>query len=1108
MNAALDPRQSVVVAASAGTGKTWTLVSRIVRLLLDGAEPGGILALTFTRKAAAEMRARIDQRLAELARLEGAALDAALTSLGLVPTAALRERAAGLQRALLFHPWPPRLMTLHAFSQDLLQRFPVEAGVPLGFEVLEAESAACEAAWQSLLERLRPPASGAETEALQQLARQGLSETRLRALVIDFLAHRGEWWAWCAQQDPALPPLPALAAQLDRQLGLPAAREALAHLQGEAFRARCKILARQAERLGGLRYLKRDRLDALLEAPPADRLAAAREALFKSEGGPYALALTRAHQKQLSETEQAHLEQLHRELVAETEAALEAARSLQLAERTLAGATLGSAALAIYERQLRSSRKLAFADIEWYAGRLLATAGSATWVRYKLDQKIEHLLIDEFQDTSPSQWRLLLPLLEDLASEAPERGRSVFLVGDTKQSIYGFRRAEPALMAEAGEWLQSRLGAVPLQLEASRRSAPAIIDLVNAVFAEPARAEALAFRPHQTTRGSAWGWVELAVQPTLPAAAANDDETLRDPLLQPYAEDSQTRAQLEAQLVARRIEALLASRVAVDDEHGSRALGPGDILVLMRSRAQAGAFERALAERGIPFVGSSRGALLDTVEGQDLIALLRWIEAPHRALELATVLRSPLFGASDEDLLWLQAHGGWRGLRERAPEQLPSAALREAREQLTRWRARADLPVHDLLDALIDEGEIAARYEAALPPARAARVRGNLGALAQLALEADAGRYPSLGRFLFQIEQRRRREADAPDEAPPPGGGGQVRLMTIHAAKGLEAAAVFLVGTVRKEQNQTPAWWVEWPREAAAPTTWLAGVSREERDRHVHALLERQRRRSQREEWNLLYVALTRARHFLHISACAGSHLPLAGSAYEAVQQGFARLGVDLQAAGPWCYGHWGQPAIEAAAAPSAALPPLRLRLPPRSPRAAPLGVHDAAAAREGEAVHRLLQALAEGWPLTEALRDLPGPVPGSEERHRWETEARALFSAPALAGFFAAPALRAAWNELALDEDGRRLVIDRLVDDGEQLWVLDYKRLSSQDAGTAMARYGEQLRRYAARVAMLWPGRRVRAALVFTRSRDWRELPLPPPAPAPGASPAADADS
>jgi ATP-dependent helicase/nuclease subunit A len=347
--------------------------------------------------------------------------------------------------------------------------------------------------------------------------------------------------------------------------------------------------------------------------------------------------------------------------------------------------------------------------------------------------------------------------------------------------------------------MQAHLDAHQETLSLSRRSAPAIIEWVNALFAQELIRD---FPVHGTTR-QGWGRVELSALVTPDVEDGDDPPPFRNPLTTPRPDPENTRALREGRLIAQRIRKLVDARWEIEAQGQRRALSYGDVLILTRNRTHLRAMEQALTESDIPFTGAARGTLLKTAEAGDISALLRFLLSPIRNLELAHVLRSPMFSVSNDDLIELAKTARRNQTRWLAAlnEPADSSTLLRAQTLLGQWLQLArQLPVHDLLDKIYSGGDLAARYEAALPPSQSARVRGNLNAFLQMALESDSGRYPSLSGFLEELSQRGR-GGDAPDETPPIAANDQVRILTVHGAKGLEAPAVFIAQTGSVNSN-------------------------------------------------------------------------------------------------------------------------------------------------------------------------------------------------------------------------------------------------------------------------------------------------------------------
>ncbi|MGD8875641.1 MAG: UvrD-helicase domain-containing protein, partial [Gammaproteobacteria bacterium] len=902
---AADPARNATVHASAGTGKTWLLVTRIVRLLLADAQPENILAVTFTRKAAAEMQQRVTERLRGLAGAAPDTLDAMLQQYGITPDAAVRARAARLYEALLFNPYALRATTFHAFCQELLQRFPLEAGVAPGFAISEATGILEQSAWDALVAQTATYPDSPVARALDRLVAgcDGLGSTR--SALCSFLAHRSDWWAFTqGQREPLqfasrrLTDLLEVAVDTEPLDGFPTAalREDLQEFAALLGRNTTKTNTAHADSLA-------QALATPLE--PAAFLSAVTPVFFRTDGEPRERKAAAAQQKRLGTAGETAFLALHDRCVNALLELRDRRARCNTLHNTLAWYTAGMELLTHYQRIKQEQRALDFADLEWLACELLNRSEHASWVQYKLDSRIDHLLVDEFQDTNPTQWRLLLPLLQELAAGRDERGRSVFLVGDRKQSIYSFRRANPALLEEASAWLQQHLQAQRYPLDASRRSAAAIVDCVNAVFGTaPLQAHLAGFNPHSTHLPDMYGHVELLplAGDTVATDTAGEQPGLRNPLQAPRPDPVDRRHYLEGAALAARMQDLVCSNTLITVADGIRRLHYGDIMVLLRQRTHATAYEQALRDAGIPYLSASKGMLLDNLEVRDLEALLRLLVSPYDNLALAQVLRSPVFGLQSEQLLPLagQPGGTWYEHLARLAARAESPYDR-VYAMLSRWRELAgQVPVHDLLDRIFHEAELLPRYVAAFPEALRPRVHASLTRFIELALEVDNGRYPSLPRFLDQLERLRQSQQDQPDESPPAGAdGSRVRIMTIHAAKGLEAPVVFLadMATAPRDRNAHAAL-VDWPGDRERPRQFLLTPRRADLDPASRVLLENQAREQSREDANLLYVAITRARQYLYISASAptrGSDLGWYGLLRDALQ------GWEKNAAGnPW----------------------------------------------------------------------------------------------------------------------------------------------------------------------------------------------------------------
>lgn len=1112
---ATRPGVDASVHASAGTGKTWLLVTRVVRLLLEGANPDSILAVTFTRKAAAEMEQRIVERLQELAFADPQALAEELQQAGIDCGPDTRERAPRLYEELLCNPRRLRCTTFHALCQELLQRFPLEAGVPPGFEVIEKTGQLEQAADDALLAITAHRPDDPVSVALDTLVAGcgGLSNARqaLRA----FVNQRSDWWAW-TQDEPGDERAFAFACKrLAQFLDIDPSADPLAAFPGGPQRA---ALGEFAGLLANNKTATNLKLaDTLACALAADTSGAAfLEAItpvFMTQAGtPRAYQRSKAQTTRLGAEREARYYELLENICNELLALRDSCARHQSCANGSAWYRAGIALLSHYQRIKREQRVFDFADLEWRACDLLNRSEHASWVQYKLDARIDHLLVDEFQDTNPTQWRMLLPLLEELAAGNDERQRSVFVVGDRKQSIYGFRRANPALLATAARWIKDHRNGRSYPLNKSRRSAGAVMECVNAVFSMPSTAALLAdFSSHDTHLPDVFGHVELlplSNHEIEPAGAGETGGELRNPLLAPRVLDEDMRYRHEGELIAAQIQQLMENGATVEKGDAISKLGYGDIMILLRQRTHAEAYEQALRDAGIPCLAASRGLLLENLEVRDLVALLNCLISPYDNLALAQVLRSPLFGLDSEQLLALPGEDGrhwYARLQQLAAEG--AAPWRAIHALLAGWRTLAgQLPVHDLLDRIFHEGEVLQRYESAFPATLHPRVRASLTRFIELALELDNGRYPSLPHFLDLLNRLRQSDQDQPDESSPDDSqGDRVRLLTVHAAKGLEAPVVFLADAATRPRDRSAySAAVNWPDEAARPDIILLAGKAAQRDSRTATLLEQQVTAARCEDANLLYVALTRARQYLFISgSCKPSTRDTGwyGMAAQAMQD------CELTASGnPHFHSGTKKPAapqqdrqtravpvppgLAGAIAPAATS---RLIAPSRHSLATQSGHPDSDGRTRGIAIHLMLERLARAGETDEdsvfghVAAQLERTPDDAELLSCW-TEALAVRKHPAFAPLFDSADGQAAYNEVPVQylEQGNMVhgIIDRLVVNDGDILLIDYKTHQHATPATLdqlAGNYLEQMRYYTRAVTRLWPQHSVRSGLLFT---------------------------
>ncbi len=1055
---ACDPVRSCVVEACAGSGKTWMLVARMLRALLEGAEPHELLAITFTRAAAGEMRERLGEWVARWAapRSSHAERVIALKERGLDTDRAelLAPRLGALQGRLLGQGRPVEIRTFHAWFSQLLRSAPLDLLEGLGLqpdmalvEDIEAHRPAVFRAFHGVV--LRDAALAEDFRALT--AERGRSQV-------------GKWLlaAWHRRVEIEL----ADEAGVLAQSVVPAAT-VWPRLERVDDPAEVVRDAEWRHRLGALsarlargKALSQKAAVGLQSAIASDEARTAFEcawaALHTEKDTP------RKHLEPsalLDETLEA-LALLARQ-IAQHDAHVEHKRMARLARVLLAE-------YAVYKR----ARGLAdMADLERCALALLRDGELSGWVQERLDTRVRHLFIDEFQDTNPLQWHALHAWLSAYAGAgggtSGQRPPSVFMVGDPKQSLYRFRGAEPRVFEEAARFVVDGLDGRRLACDHTRRNAPAVVAAINAVFQAAEHEGAFSgFRAH-TTEVEADGAdaVSRLGRVERPAKAARDgsaDPVWRDSLLAPRQAAEELLREHEAALVG----AGIAATAAVSRH------GPGSVQVLARRRQPLRFAAAALQAARLGHGPVEDGVLMESTEAQDLVALLDVLVSPQHGLSLARTLKSPLFGAGDEDLLAVAEAAGapagwWRALQRL---EAPGPALSRARGLLAAWaEASRRLPPHDLLDRIVHEGDLKARTLAAVPAEQRPLALDAIDAMLAQALMLDGARYATPYGFVRALKRR-------VVKAPVPMRSEAVRLMTIHGAKGLEADTVFVMDAdPEATRPEMTTLLIDWPVESERPVRCAFVYSESRCPPSLEGLLAHEQQAREREAMNALYVAMTRARRRLVFSATA----PLAPGPGPSWWQRLEPV------ATPW------QPDLPPGVEPLAAAAPVTLPMPPSWRRERPAtpvpraSERDAAAARLGRAVHRVLEWSVDGSAGRSTRLDELAAAAALEFDADPAAVARSAGTVLASAEcrrFFDPHGLLWSGNEVTVAEGGEVLRIDRLVllaGAPPTWWVLDYKL---HHAPESLAAYRGQLLRYAAAVAQAEPGAPVRCAFITGR--------------------------
>ncbi len=1130
---ASDPTSSVFVAANAGSGKTHVLAQRVIRLMLDGApggvDPSRILCITFTKAAAANMAARVYDRLRSWIALDDEALDAAMGELGVTAIdPAKRARARALFAAALETPGGLKVQTIHGFCTRLLQQFPFEANVAARFAVLDdrSQTEMFERATMAVLLRAAAAPDSQLGGALRRAVTEAADSTvrdRLRQAIQE-REKIARWLEGAGSVEQAMAQLSAAfgiapdddLAMVEKEIvdgpHLPAAEWAAV---AAAFMAGSPNDKAQSARL-----LK------ALAAPAALRLETYLAVFFTETNGPRQSVIT----KTLARADPALAIRVAAEK-ARLEILVERRKGIVCRDRTAALMTLAREVIAVYGAEKDRRGLLDYDDLIDKAGAML-DAVNPSWVHYKLDLGLDHILIDEAQDTSEKQWRIVRQLVAEFAAGAGARGlisRTLFAVGDEKQSIFSFQGAAPRMYDEMRRHFallfeSSEIGWRHVRFDHSFRSGPNVLGAVDAVFASADIRRSItadeAGMPGHLALPAAlpglveiWPLIEAEPRPAMEAWDAPFDAL----------PESSPRAKLAAK-IAQTVRGWIARGEPLGAAR--RPLTAGDVLVLVRQRGPLfEAIIRALKNAGVAVAGADRLVLTEHIAIVDLMALADALLLPQDDLALAIALKSPLFGL-DEDHLFELAWNRRVSLRE----TLAARAVEK--------------PVFAAADALLSRcAEMARRatpfafFAWLLGPEQGRRrIFARLGVEAadaleeflELALDHERREPPSLQGFLAWL-----RAADAVVKRDMEIDRDEVRVMTVHGAKGLEAPVVILADTTTPPAGPHGPGLLVVPQPRSAPDTppCLVWPGRKPDDvAAVAAARARARQDAEDEHRRLLYVAMTRAAERLVVCGCQGLVHRQAGCWYDLVRNGlsgspgFAEVGegeerigryrlvpdlVDLppgvprEAERPPQLPAWLAAPVPADVAPALTLTPSTAYEETAAPRRFAAGGQDARRAlARGRLVHRLMQSLPEIAPAERAAAGRhyltrAGAAFEVDQRERMLAGVLGLLGDARLAPLFAAGSRAEVPIVGRLARPGRPDIhvsgqIDRLAVTDDAVLIADYKtnQLVPASVGEAPQAYVDQLALYRAVLGRIYPGRTVRAAVVWTEAPSVMEFP------------------
>lgn len=1110
----IAPRAHAWVSANAGSGKTYVLSRRVLRLLLDGAQPEAILCLTYTKAAAAEMRHRVTTILAGWAGVDDVKLESDLTELlSARPSAAETLRARSLFAHALDTPGGLKINTIHAFCEAVLQRFPREAGVPVNFAVIEERAAADllkDAREETLAEGLTAP--DATGDAVRTLF-AALSDSQIETALAHCLANARKLGAILSNPEASI-------GALTQSLGLRPG-ETLEKFEAEALAGMLVPVSDWPKIFAicppdGEKKRFEDKLDRIDPATPT--LKELFGAYLKADGTVPAkfpksdFAKRDAGLADRLAAEAARLAQCH-----------DRRRALVIAENSAALTRVLAAIVSRYEAQKRARSLMDFDDLVARTAQLLADKSLGPWVRYKLDAGIDHILVDESQDTNPEQWAVIDALIDDFFSGqgAAVRPKTVFAVGDPKQSIYSFQGAEPRLFVEKGRLLQRQAAGVgqswhDATLRTSFRTLREILDGVDAVFNRSDIATALLAEPggisHESARTLTGGQIEIWPPLENPEAPSLGADWPTAPL-----EGLASASRQLANRIADTIAGWIATRAPLGPR--GRAIRPEDILILVQKRQ--GIFPeivRALKLRNIASPGADRLPVSAHIAIDDLLGLADVLLNPSDDLALSAILRSPLFYLSEDELYQL-AQG--RGAGERVWDRLKASELpiaREAYARLKSLRSRLDFdrPYEFFAHVLYAMGGLK-QFHARLGE----EVDEVIAEFLDLALEHETSDQPSLTGFLAAM-----RASDIVIKRDLAANAAGVRVMTVHGAKGLEAPIVILADAATKPKGVSDT--VYFGSHNGAQFLLYCP----NKDAHCAASLPLRGEleiRAQSEYWRNLYVAMTRAEDALYVAGVKAETTKIEETWHGAIRMALESQSETLLDANGEPLGlRYPEIAITRPSAPSVdtdgrtSLLPLILPAITRSRPVSALTpsrsddmatgegglttlvetLLDARSAKNrGVALHALLQHLSSvpqdiradvamdaAHTLLPDRPDLAEPV---------ASRALSILDAPHLAPLFGADSraevpfsVQAFANGQPVRLEGR---IDRLVVSSDRVLIVDYK----SDAAIPVTpdavppAYLRQLGLYAKVAARLFPGHAIATAILWTATQEVMTLRL-----------------
>lgn len=1094
LDTSTHPQHNANVFASAGSGKTWLLITRICRLLLAGAEPQHILAITFTRKSAAEMRARLFDKLESWSVMSESELSKELSSIKETVNSDTIKKARSLYEKLLFSDQAIRISTFHAFCEEIIRAFPLESELPTTFELTEHAHIYSNQAWQRLLSTSEQTGKSKLREAMHTLFDFCFGLNGSKTALLSFLNARSEWRAFTKQAKDAVS---FAHSEMINKTGKAQNDNYQFCFESDEFSASLKQYY-QILRLSPAKTYQgwADKIEPLLSLHNqyADtHLSTLQSVVLTNDKNPRKLTISKAWQKLISPQQSDFLIKTHQEFAEKILQLLDNKIHVHLLNANHAWFYAGRELLQQYQHIKFEHGVIDFNDLEWETYRLLQQEDHALWVQYKLGQRIHHFLVDEFQDTNPIQWQLLKPLIESSHDQHQLQTSSLFLVGDIKQSIYRFRGANPEIQTLASNWSQQELNSQLLTNDHSWRSSPAIIDCVNQLFSHPSISQQFcSFQNHSYQHQDRWGFFKI--HPLIEIDNKQDQEDFRHPLTTSRENSEETAHYQEGALIAQEISQLIENQTPIYDGEKIRSAEFSDILILTRTRSHLDELKAGLMSASIPIHANDATHLLDYLEIRDMLALLTSLVDPYDDLAFTHMLSSPIFNIDEQHLIELQkiTADTWKQKLEIISTETESDhPLNIVNAKLHEWKQFTDrIPVHDLLNYIFSSWNILYRYRAAIPNSESQHICARLNQFLQQSLEIESGRYSSISRFIRKIKETNPEALFVSDNENT----NAVEIMTVHGSKGLESPILFIAdsGPSTEPPEQFSAI-TQWPAASDTPDVFMLGCKKSSMSNAAQQLKEVTQ--SSNEGLNLLYVALTRAKQILIMTGV---------NAKRSSQEGWhsqccAALEIEKDSVEAWLHEHHTKPTLDNIESPT---PPTKklsndytaLFSPSNDTTKNIVSVEKISTeALEGTLIHKLLEVLTQTPNVNnQALLNRVNLETNAnitiDELKPLKKEAIDCLNSIDLEPIFKQTDNQKTYHEVTVASTTKKHqinVIDQMIISDDNVWIIDFKTqadISSANAQEQAKKFKTQLERYADAVQPLYPTLPVRCSVVFTK--------------------------